>query len=251
MPKKDGREALAEIKADAALRQIPVVVLTTSKDEQDVSTQLRPRRQLVHHQAGDVRRAGRRDADMDALLVRDRTTAAEATMIALGDEGASATTIANRENTSSPPPPHFVLPGRTAHRVNMPAGRPSRSGAGSGPRPAVRHEHNPFRQGSGPFRSGGAGSPAARAREGRVEYDERGRAGMKAGPLIAALMRGCGLRGGSGGGKTWRPEDLDPVFGSRCDHGFHVGWSFGEAGERAPGQGSRVRARTPRSQLAR
>ncbi len=36
MPKKDGREALAEIKADESLRQIPVVVLTTSRDEQDV-----------------------------------------------------------------------------------------------------------------------------------------------------------------------------------------------------------------------
>ena len=36
MPKKDGREALAEIKADENLRSIPVVVLTTSKDEEDV-----------------------------------------------------------------------------------------------------------------------------------------------------------------------------------------------------------------------
>ncbi len=36
MPKKDGREALAEIKADHRLRSIPVVVLTTSKDEEDV-----------------------------------------------------------------------------------------------------------------------------------------------------------------------------------------------------------------------
>lgn len=36
MPKKDGREALAEIKADESLRQIPIVVLTTSKDEEDV-----------------------------------------------------------------------------------------------------------------------------------------------------------------------------------------------------------------------
>ncbi|MDQ6744844.1 MAG: response regulator [Actinomycetota bacterium] len=36
MPKKDGREALAEIKGDGELRQIPIIVLTTSKDEEDV-----------------------------------------------------------------------------------------------------------------------------------------------------------------------------------------------------------------------
>jgi CheY-like chemotaxis protein len=36
MPRKDGREALKEIKADPSLRQIPVVVLTTSKAEEDV-----------------------------------------------------------------------------------------------------------------------------------------------------------------------------------------------------------------------
>jgi CheY-like chemotaxis protein len=36
MPKKDGREALAEIKADGSLRGIPIVILTTSKDEADV-----------------------------------------------------------------------------------------------------------------------------------------------------------------------------------------------------------------------
>lgn len=36
MPKKDGREALREIKADPELRQISVVVLTTSKAEEDI-----------------------------------------------------------------------------------------------------------------------------------------------------------------------------------------------------------------------
>ena len=36
MPRKDGREALQEIKSDNALRSIPVVVLTTSKAEEDV-----------------------------------------------------------------------------------------------------------------------------------------------------------------------------------------------------------------------
>jgi CheY-like chemotaxis protein len=38
MPKKDGREALQEIKADPRLRSIPVVILTTSKAEQDILT---------------------------------------------------------------------------------------------------------------------------------------------------------------------------------------------------------------------
>ena len=36
MPKKDGREALEEIKADPRLRSIPTVVLTTSKAEEDI-----------------------------------------------------------------------------------------------------------------------------------------------------------------------------------------------------------------------
>jgi len=36
MPKKDGREALKEIKNDPKLRQIPVIVLTTSKAEEDI-----------------------------------------------------------------------------------------------------------------------------------------------------------------------------------------------------------------------
>ena len=36
MPKKDGREALKEIKEDSHLRLIPVVVLTTSKAEEDI-----------------------------------------------------------------------------------------------------------------------------------------------------------------------------------------------------------------------
>jgi chemotaxis family two-component system response regulator Rcp1 len=36
MPRKDGREVLAEIKGDPLLKFIPVVVLTTSRDESDV-----------------------------------------------------------------------------------------------------------------------------------------------------------------------------------------------------------------------
>jgi chemotaxis family two-component system response regulator Rcp1 len=37
MPKKDGREVLEEIKNDPDLKDIPVVILTTSKDEEDIA----------------------------------------------------------------------------------------------------------------------------------------------------------------------------------------------------------------------
>lgn len=36
LPKKDGREVLEEVKADECLQKIPVVVLTTSKAEEDI-----------------------------------------------------------------------------------------------------------------------------------------------------------------------------------------------------------------------
>jgi len=36
LPKKDGCEVLVDIKADATLRRIPVVILTTSQDEADI-----------------------------------------------------------------------------------------------------------------------------------------------------------------------------------------------------------------------
>lgn len=37
MPRKDGREALKEIKADPALKKIPVVILTTSTADMDIA----------------------------------------------------------------------------------------------------------------------------------------------------------------------------------------------------------------------
>jgi CheY-like chemotaxis protein len=38
MPRKDGREVLREVRADAELRRIPVVVLTTSKADTDIAS---------------------------------------------------------------------------------------------------------------------------------------------------------------------------------------------------------------------
>jgi two-component system, chemotaxis family, response regulator Rcp1 len=36
LPKKDGRQVLAEIRSDAKLKDIPVIVLSTSKNENDI-----------------------------------------------------------------------------------------------------------------------------------------------------------------------------------------------------------------------
>ena len=37
MPRKDGRQALIEIKAEPTLREIPVVIFTTSSEEKDIA----------------------------------------------------------------------------------------------------------------------------------------------------------------------------------------------------------------------
>ena len=52
LPRKDGREVLAEIKADEKLTAIPVVVLTTSQAETGRAARLCPPCQLLHYQAG-------------------------------------------------------------------------------------------------------------------------------------------------------------------------------------------------------
>ena len=42
LPKKDGRQVLAEIKEDTRLKRIPVVILTTSQAEEDIIKALSP-----------------------------------------------------------------------------------------------------------------------------------------------------------------------------------------------------------------
>ncbi len=44
MPKKDGRQALVEIKSEPALEHIPIVILTTSKEQWDIDLTLKMRR---------------------------------------------------------------------------------------------------------------------------------------------------------------------------------------------------------------
>jgi len=53
MPRKDGREALKEIKSDPDLQDIPVVVFTTSKAEEDIYKSYK--RQFVYYQTGHFR----------------------------------------------------------------------------------------------------------------------------------------------------------------------------------------------------
>lgn len=41
MPQKDGREALIEIKAEPSLRHLPIVILTTSREQRDIDFAIR------------------------------------------------------------------------------------------------------------------------------------------------------------------------------------------------------------------
>jgi CheY-like chemotaxis protein len=49
MPRKDGREILAEIKSDAALKHIPVIILTTSRAEEDMIAKLGELKVSMNH----------------------------------------------------------------------------------------------------------------------------------------------------------------------------------------------------------
>jgi len=54
LPRKDGREVLAEIKSDPDLKTIPVVIITSSEAEQDIQI-LQPQCQLLRNQTGRSR----------------------------------------------------------------------------------------------------------------------------------------------------------------------------------------------------
>jgi len=62
LPKKDGREVLAEIKSDPQLRTIPVVVLTSSEAEQDVLQAYKLQGELLHHETGSTSNSSSRSS---------------------------------------------------------------------------------------------------------------------------------------------------------------------------------------------
>jgi two-component system response regulator len=66
MPRKDGREVLADIKADPVLRRIPVLVLTTSSSPEDV------REAYDHHANAYIQKpVGYQDFLEVAVAIRD------------------------------------------------------------------------------------------------------------------------------------------------------------------------------------
>ena len=55
MPRKDGRQALIEIKSEPALQHIPIVILTTSKAQRDIDIYNESRGRIIYHQTRDFR----------------------------------------------------------------------------------------------------------------------------------------------------------------------------------------------------
>ena len=56
LPKVDGMQVLKQIKSDARTKVIPVVLMTSSKEERDLGDRLQPGRQQLYPEAGGLRR---------------------------------------------------------------------------------------------------------------------------------------------------------------------------------------------------
>ena len=82
LPRRDGREVLTEIKADEGFKHIPVVILTSSQDEEDILRELPAARQLLHLQADPVRRVRQGRQVHRGILVHHRYSAPERALTA-------------------------------------------------------------------------------------------------------------------------------------------------------------------------
>ena len=107
MPRKDGLEVLREIRGDPALKRLPVVILTSSREEQDLITELRPRRQRLRGQAGRLRRASSRRSGSSGSSGRSSTSARREGRSSdmsdgIGRRGAACASSASRTRRRTP-----------------------------------------------------------------------------------------------------------------------------------------------------
>ena len=82
LPGKDGREVLAEIKADEGLKHIPVVILTSSQDEEDILRSYQLHANCYISKPVRLRRVRQGSQIRRKLLVHDRCSAPERALTA-------------------------------------------------------------------------------------------------------------------------------------------------------------------------
>ena len=75
LPRVNGLEVLERIRREESTRTLPVVVLTSSREEPDVQARLRARSQQLHRQAGRVREVRRGGGRGRSLLARPQPAA--------------------------------------------------------------------------------------------------------------------------------------------------------------------------------
>ena len=120
MPKKDGREALAEIKADPAAASDPGRRPDDVQGRGGHRPHLRARRELVHHQAGDLRRARARDADArSATGSRSSSSRTAPTPMAVDVPACGSCSSRTTRTTTSSPASMLERPGPGAFEAGL------------------------------------------------------------------------------------------------------------------------------------
>ena len=84
LPRRTGLEVLQWVKERQGLKKIPIIVLSSSKNDDDINRRVRTRREFVRGEAGVVRDAARTREVARALLARVERTS-ERVLIAAGE----------------------------------------------------------------------------------------------------------------------------------------------------------------------